>query len=109
MSRLGQVLENLDSERFEAFLSWLESGEFTGQVESVRIKGPKKISSVAISEPLLNLVREEMRAQGVKSLSSLVESLLWEYASRPPELVETYKPKNKQLILPDTGYVKPEE
>ena len=99
MLRLEQKLNEMDSNRLEDFFSWLEHGDWTDRgIVSVKIKGPRRISSIAISEPLLEVVRAQMTEQGVKSLSGLIEMLLWNYAGQDPELVERHKPKRKSRM-----------
>lgn len=102
MQRLELALEQMDPERLEHFFSWLEHGDWTDrEIVSVRIRGPRRISSIAISEPLLEVVREQMKEQSIKSLSALIEMLLWNYTGQDPGLVEKHKPKRKPTLEND--------
>ena len=96
MQRLEQALLKMDPERLEDFFDFLESGDWTErEIQSVRIKGPRRITSMGLSIALLEYIKPIMREQGVKSLSGLCEMLLWNFAGQPPELVETHKPRKR--------------
>ena len=96
MQRLEQALMKMDPDRLEDFFSWLESGDWTDrEIQSVRIMGPRRITSMGLSIPLIEHLKPIMKEQGIKSLSGLCEMLLWNFAGQPAELVEKHKPMRK--------------
>ncbi len=124
LDRLGELLNELTESRREAFFEWIKEGdEAEGHPPGsksppppgsacdpplqghVRLVGPRRSTSVAISEPLLAALKEYFTAQGVRlSISALVELLIWQFLGSPTELVEktpqAYRPRGVNVKDP---------
>lgn len=91
MEQLEARLQELEPERFGAFLDWISKGEWGPKdIHLVKLKGPKVKTSITMSEPLLQAAIMEAESQGFSlGVSSLLEFMVWDFLGRPTELVET--------------------
>lgn len=92
MARLEAALQQLEPDRFEDFCRWVAEGQWTDSrsFNLARFKGAKVKTSISVSEDLLTEVIKRADQQGLKvSISTLLESLMWDFLGRPADLVET--------------------
>lgn len=104
LNRLGALLSALPESRREAFFNWLREGDSAPMGKAapsfrksygpspppvIRLIGPRRSTSVALSEPLLVALRDYSTKQGIRlSMSALVEFLIWQFLGEPDELIE---------------------
>jgi len=114
LDRLGQLLDELPEGRREAFFKWIEEadptppgGKSPPQVVrpeaapshgAIRLAGKRRSTSIAISEPLLERLKEYSLDQGIRlSISALIELLVWQFLGSPSDLLErlpqAYRPR----------------
>lgn len=99
MAQLEARLQEMEPERFEAFLEWVGTEQWGPRpLHLVRFQGEKVKSSIAVSGLLLEAAKQEAQAQGfTHGISTLIEYLLWDYLGKPSGMVETEpRPRNKQ-------------
>ena len=100
---LGKKLSSMSEDNLEAFFDKLFSSD-NGVVKSalaVKLKGPRVITAVNISRPLLDELKQHMVENGIRSsVSSVVEFLVWDYLGCPDELIEKAPRRNKRRGRP---------
>ncbi len=101
MAQLEARLQEMEPERFEAFLEWVGTEQWGPRpLHLVRFQGEKVKSSIAVSGLLLEAAKQEAQAQGfTHGISTLIEYLLWDYLGKPSNLVET-EPRPKPTRKP---------
>lgn len=122
LDRFGQLLNELPEGRREAFFKWIEEADPTPPVGksapqvapasglpshgAIRLLGPRRTTSVALSEPLKAALKQYATDQGIRlSMSAIVELLIWQFLGQPRELIQEVPiPRRpRSASMPDEG------